>query len=143
MSTEETAIRLAGKLSQLTAAGKLTWVDAGHLGPWGVWPGQVFKASVDDGTFAQIAEVPLPKSLITSYYFGIAEGNPEIFEVVAQGRTDEIFGVFAEGYPADPTDAKLNLLNSLKTLYRMAHDNARGTQQKIEKFEQILERRLA
>jgi hypothetical protein len=143
MSTEDTAIRLAGKLSQLTAAGKLNWVDAGRLGPWGEWPGQVFKASVEDGTFAQIAEIPVPKSLITSYYFGVAEGKPEIFEVVAQDRTDDIFGVFAEGYPADPTDEKLKLLRALKDLYLLARDNARGTRQKVEKFEQLLERRLA
>lgn len=140
MSTEDTAIRLAGKLTQLTAAGKLQWKDAGSLGPWGERPGQVFKASVDDGTFAQIAEIPVPKSLITSYYFGVAEGKPEIFEVNAQGRPDEIFGVFAEGYPADPTDEKLKLLGSLKDLYLAARDNARGTRQKVEKFEQLLER---
>jgi hypothetical protein len=143
MTTEDTAIRIAGKLSQLTEVGKLTWIDAGQLGPWGEWPGHVLKASVEDGTFAQIAEVPVPKSLITSYYFGLAEGKPEIFEVVAQGRTDEIFGVFAEGYPADPTDKKLKLLDSLKKLYLLARDNAKGTQQKIERVEQVLERRLA
>jgi hypothetical protein len=103
----------------------------------------VFKASVEDGTFAQIAEIPVPKSLINSYYFGVAEGKPEIFEVVAQDRTDDIFGVFAEGYPADPTDEKLKLLRALKDLYLLARDNARGTRQKVEKFEQLLERRLA
>jgi hypothetical protein len=140
MSTEDTAIRLAGKLAHLTAAGKLTWVDAGRLGPWGDWPGQVFKASVEDGTFAQIAEIPLPRSLITSYYFGVAEGNPEIFEVNVQGRPDEIFGVFAEGYPADPTDEKLKLLSSLKVLYAAARESAKGTREKVEKFEQLLER---
>src|SRR5271169_298719 len=109
MNTDETAVRLAGKLSQLTSAGKLSWVDAGRLGPWGERPGQVFKASVDDGTSAQIAEIPIPNSMITSYYFGVAEGKPEIFEVNAQ---DQILGVFAEGYPADPSDEKLRLLNS-------------------------------
>jgi len=140
MNTEDTAIRLAGKLSQLTAAGKLVWVDAGRLGPWGEWPGQVFKTSVEDGTFVQIAEVPVPKSLITSYYFGVAEGKPEIFEVSTQGRPDEIFGVFAEGYPADPTDEKLKLLGSVRNLYLAARDSAKGTRQKVEKFEQLLER---
>lgn len=143
MSTEDTAIRLAEKLLRLTVAGKLAWIDAGQLGPWGEWPGQVFKASVEDGTFAQIAEIPVPKSLITSYYFGVAEGKPEIFEVVTQGRMNDIFGVFAEGYPADPTEEKLKLLSSLKDLYLAARDNARGTRQKIERFEQVLERRLA
>jgi len=34
MSTQATAIRLAGKLTHLTAAGKLQWNDAGSLGPW-------------------------------------------------------------------------------------------------------------
>jgi hypothetical protein len=140
MNTEQTAIRLAGKLSQLTAAGKITWVDAGTLGPWGERPGRVFKASVEDGTFAQIAEIPVPKSLITSYYFGVAEGKPEIFEVNAEGRPDEILGVFAEGYPADPTDEKLELLSRLKDLYLVARDNVKGTRQKVEKFEQLLER---
>jgi hypothetical protein len=143
MSTESTAIRLAGKLALLTAAGKISWLDAGHLGPWGEWPGQVFKASVDDGTFAQIAEVPIPKSMITSYYFGVAEGKPEIFEVNIQDRPEEIFGVFAEGYPADPSNEKLRLLNSLKDLYQAARDSAKGTREKMEKFEQTLERRLA
>ena len=140
MSAEETGIRIARKLSQLTKAGKLTWVDAGMLGPWGEGPGQVFKASVDDGTFAQIAEVPVPSSLIVSYYFGVAEGKPEIFEVTAQGRPDEFFGVFAEGYPAEPTDEKLKLLSSLRDLYLAARENAKGTRQKVEKFEQLLER---
>jgi hypothetical protein len=140
MNTEDTAVRLAGKLSQLTAAGKLTWVDAGALGPWGERPGQVFKASVEDGAVAQIAEVPVPNSLITSYYFGVAEGKPGIFEVVAQGRPDEIFSVFAEGYPADPSDEKLKLWACLKDLYLAARDNAKGTRQKVEKFEQLLER---
>jgi len=140
MSTEDTAMRLAAKLLRLTVSGKLTWVDAGHLGPWGEWPGQMFKASVDDGTFAQIAEIPVPKSLITSYYFGVAEGKPEIFEVNAEDQPDEIFSVFAEGYPAEPTDEKLKLLKSLKDLYLAARDNAKGTRQKVEKFEQLLER---
>lgn len=140
MSTEATAIRLAGKLAQLTAAGKLQWKDAGSLGPWGERPGQVFKAAVDDGTFAQIAEIPLPKSLITSYYFGVAEGKPELFEVSVQTRPDEILGVFAEGYPADPTEENLELLTALKNLYAAARDSAKGIQQKVEKFEQLLER---
>jgi hypothetical protein len=140
MSTEATAIRLAGKLTQLTASGKLQWKDAGSLGPWGERPGQVFKASVGDGTFAQIAEIPLPKSVITSYYFGVAEGKPELFEVNVEGRPDEIFGVFADGYPADPTDESLQLLSTLKYLYLAARDNARGTRQKVERFEQLLER---
>jgi hypothetical protein len=140
MSTESTAIRLAAKLSQLTTAGKLVWVDAGRLGPWGEWPGQVFKTSVDGGTFAQVAEIPVPKSTISSYYFGVAEGKPEIFEVTAEGPSDEILGVFAEGYPAEPTDEKLRLLSSLKDLYLAARDSARGTRQKVEKFEQLLER---
>ena len=140
MSKEETAIRLASKLAQITAAGKLQWKDAGSLGPWGERPGQVFKASVDDGTFAQIAEIPLPKSPITSYYFGVAEGRPDLFEVSAQGRPDEILGVFAEGYPADPTDQNLKLLSSLKDLYLTARDSAKGTRQRVERFEQLLER---
>lgn len=140
MSKEETAIRLAAKLLQFTTAGKITWVDAGTLGPWGERPGRVFKASVDARTFAQIAEVPVPRSLITSYYFGVAEGKPEIFEINAQERPEEFIGVFAEGYPADPTDTKLKLLSTLKDLYLAAHDSAKGTQQKVEKFEQLLER---
>jgi hypothetical protein len=140
MSTEDTAIRLAEKLLQLTATGKLTWKDGGRLGPWGERPGQVFKASVEDGTFAQIAEIPVPNSLIVSYYFGVAEGKPEIFEVSSQGTEGEILGVVAEGYPANPTDEKLKLHRSLKDLYLAARDNARGTRQKVEKFEQLLER---
>jgi len=140
MSTEQTAIRLAAKLLNLTSAGKLTWVDAGKLGPWGEWPGQVLKTSVDDGAFAQIAEVPVPKSLITSYYFGVAEGKPEIFEVNAPEHSNQFFAVFAEGYPAEPTPEKVKLLNSLRDLYLAASDNAKGTRQKVEKFEQLLER---
>jgi len=140
MSTEGTAIRLAGRLARLTREGKLTWVDSGRLGPWGERPGQVFKASVEDGTFAQIAEIPVPKSLITSYYFGVGEGKPEILEVNVQDRRGEIFGAFAEGYPADPTDEKLRLLSALKDLYQAACDSAKGTWQKVEKFEQLLER---
>jgi hypothetical protein len=143
MNTDETAIRLAGKLSQLTSAGKLSWMDAGRLGPWGERPGQVFKAIVEDGSFAQIAEIPVPNSMITSYYFGVAEGKPEIYEINVQDRPDEILGVFAEGYPADPTDERLKLLSSLKDLYLAARDSAKGTRQKIERFEQVLERRLA
>jgi hypothetical protein len=140
MSDEQTAIRIADRLRDLTGAGKLKWVDAGQLGPWGTWPGQVFKVAVEDGTFAQIAEVPVPNSSIYSYYLGVAEGKPEIFEVNAQGRADEIFGFFAEGYPAEPTDEKLKLLQALKELYFTARDNARGTRQKVERFEQLLER---
>lgn len=140
MNKETTAIRLAGKLTQLTADGKLQWRDAGSMGPWGERPGQVCKASVDDGTFAQIAEIPLPKPPITSYYFGVAEGKPDLLEVSVQGRPDEILGVFAEGYPADPTDEKLKLLSSLKDLYLAVRENAKRTRQKVEKFEQLLER---
>lgn len=128
MNKDQTAIRLAGKLSRLTSSGKIQWVDAGALGPWGDWPGQVFKASFEDGVIAQIAEVAVPRSTIRSYYFGIAEGKPEIFEV------------FAEGYPAEPTDEKIKLLKTLEDLYLAARDNARGTLQKVEKFEQLLER---
>jgi hypothetical protein len=140
MSTESTAIRIAEKLSKLTLSGKLQWTDAGQLGPWGEWPGQVFKASVEDGTFAQIAEIPVPRSVITSYYFGIAEGKPDIFEVQTHGRHDEILGVFAEGYPAEPTEEQFQLFRILKNLYLVARDNAKGTKQKVEKFEQLLER---
>ena len=138
MSAEDSAIRLAGKLAQLTTSGKLHWKDAGSQGPWGERPGHVFKAAVGDGSFAQVAEIPVPKSLITSYYFGVVEGKPEMFVANAQG--DEIFGWFAEGYPADPSDEKLKLLGSLKELYVAARDNAKGTRQKVEKFEQLLER---
>jgi hypothetical protein len=140
MNRDATAIRLAERLSHLTAAGKLTWIDAGRLGPWGTWPGQVFKASVEGGTFAQIAEVPVLNSLITSYYFGVAEGKPQVFEVNVQDRSSEFFEVFAEGYPSEPTNEKLKLLRSLKDLYLAARENAKGTRQKVEKFEQLLER---
>jgi len=143
MSTEDTAIRLAGKLLKLTSEGRLTWTEAGRLGPWGDRPGQVFKASVDDGTYAQIAEIPVPNSFFNSYYFGVAEGKPDISEVNAQGRADEIFGAFAEDYPPEPTDEKLKLLQSLKELFIGARDSARGTWQKVERFEQLLEQRLA
>ena len=57
-NTEATATRLARKLSQITSSGKIKWLDAGQLGPWGEGPGQAFKAEVEDGSFAQIAEVP-------------------------------------------------------------------------------------
>jgi hypothetical protein len=137
---EQTAIRIAERLRNLTVMGKLKWLDGGQLGPWGTWPGQVFKAGVEDGTFAQIAEVPVPNSPITSYYLGVAEGKPEIFEINAEGRADEILGIFAEGYPADPSDEKLRLLLALKELYLTARDNARGTWQKVERFEQLLEK---
>jgi hypothetical protein len=131
MNSDATAIRLAAKLTQLTSAGKIVWLDAGQLGPWGEGPGQAFKADVEDGSFAQIAEVPVPRSLITSYYFGVLEGNREVFEV------------FAEGLPAEPTTEQRELWRTLKGLYLTARDNAQGTRQKIEKFEQLLERRLA
>lgn len=140
MNREETAMRLAGRLSDLTLEGKLTWVNGGRVGPWGTWPGQVFKASVDDGTFAQIAEIPVPNSSITSYYFGVAEGGPEIFELNVQDRSNEIVGIFAEGYPAEPTKERLKLLEILRDLYAVARDNAKGTRQKVERLEQRLER---
>ena len=129
--TEATATRLARKLSQLTAAGGIKWLDAGQLGPWGEGPGQAFKGEVEDGAFAQIAEVPVPRSLIASYYFGVLEGKPVVFEV------------FAEGLPAEPTPEQRELWRALKDLYLAARDSARGTRQKIERFEQVLERRLA
>jgi hypothetical protein len=130
-NAEATATRLAGKLSQLTSAGKVKWLDAGQLGPWGEGPGQAFKTEVEDGSFAQIAEVPVPRSLITSYYFGVLEGSREVFEV------------FAEGLPAEPTAEQRELWRTLKNLYLAAKDSARGTWQIIERFEQGLERRLA
>jgi hypothetical protein len=113
MGTEEKAIQLAERMSKLTAAGKLKWRDAGQLGPWGEQPGRVFKALGEDGTFAQIAEIPDPKSSAVSYYFGVADGSPEIF------------GLFAEENRADSTDTKLKLLGSLKELYVAARDDAR------------------
>lgn len=137
---EGTAIRLAEKLANLTSAGKLTWTDAGKLGPWGNWPGQVFKASVEARTFAQIAEVPLPNSAINSYYFGVAEGKPEIFEINIHDSPKEIFGIFAEGFPAAPSEEKLHLYNSLRSLYLAARDSAFGTRKKVERFEEVLER---
>jgi hypothetical protein len=137
---ELTAIRIAERLRNLTALGKLKWQDGGQLGPWGTWPGRVLKARVEDGAFAQIAEIPVPNSSITSYYLGIAEGGPEVFEVSAEGRADEILGVFAEGYPVDPSDEKTKLLLALKELYLAARENVRGTWQKVERFEQVLEK---
>ena len=131
MNTEETAKRIAGKLSHLTSTGKIIWQDAGQLGPWGEGPGHAFKAEIEEGSFAQIAEVPVPRSLITSYYFGVLEGQREVFEV------------FAEGLPTDPTTEQRELWRTLKELYLAVRDNARGTRQKVEKFEQLLERRLA
>jgi hypothetical protein len=128
MNTEATAIRLAGKLLDLTSAAKVAWIDSGRLGPWGEGPGQVFKAQVDDGSFAQIAEVPIPRSLMTSYYFGVLEGDREVFEV------------FAEGVPAEPTPEQRLLWRTLKDLYAAARDSARDTWQKVEKFEQRLEK---
>jgi hypothetical protein len=149
MSRTDTAIRLAGKLLQLTVAGKLTWADAGTIGLPGERPCQVFKVQMADGMFARIAEVPVPRSLIVSYYFGIADGERDFGEPIYLGQdgileafagAHEIFGIFAEGYPADPTDEKLKLLSTLKDLYIAAKDNAKGTWQKVEKFEQLLER---
>lgn len=137
---EETAIRLSGKLASLTAAGKLKWLDAGSVGPWGRWPGQVFKAAVDHRTFAQIAEVPVPDSSIVSYYFGVADAKHGVTDVNVEGNSKEIFGVFAEGYPADPTERKMKLLHSLKQLYVVARDSVCGTSQRVEQFEQLLER---
>jgi hypothetical protein len=128
MNSEETAIRLTGKLLQLTSAGKISWLDAGQVGSWGEGPGQAFKAAIEDGSFAQVAEVPIPRSLITSYYFGVLEGNREVFEV------------FAEGLPVEPTMAQRELWRTLKELYLAARDNARGTRQMVELFEQRLER---
>jgi hypothetical protein len=148
MSGEDTASRIAGKLLQLTLAGKLTWADEGNLGLPGEKPCQVFKVEVAGGMFARIAEIPAPKSSVVSYCFGIADG--ENFGKVAYLGQDgilasfagphEIFGIFAEGYPADPTDERLKLLNTLKDLYIAAKDNAKGTWRKVEEFEQLLER---
>lgn len=113
---------------QLTTSGKVTWVDAGQLGAWGEGPGQAFKAEFEDGQFAQIAEVPVPRSVMTSYYFGVLDGSREVFEV------------FAEGVPAEPTPQQREMWRALKGLYGAARDSARGTRQKVEKFEQLLER---
>jgi hypothetical protein len=128
MNTDETAIRLTSKLSDLTSAGKIAWRDAGQLGAWGDGPGQSFKTEVEEGSIAQIAEVPIFRSAMNSYYFGLLEGEKEVFEVLA------------EGVPADPTPTQRQLWRSLKSLYAAARDSARGTQQKVEKFEQLLER---
>lgn len=128
MNNEETAIRLSSKLSDLTASGKVTWVDAGQLGAWGDGPGQAFKTEIEEGAIAQVAEIPIFRSSMTSYYFGLLEGNREVFEVLA------------EGVPIDPTVAQREMWRSLKSLYLLARDSARGTKQKVEKFEQLLER---
>jgi len=128
MNTEQTAIRLSGKLSELTASGKISWRDAGQLGPWGEGPGQCFKTEVEEGSIAQVAEVPVFRSSMNSYYFGLLEGDREVFEV------------FAEGIPADPTPAQRQLWGALKSLYLDARNSARGTKEKVEKFEQLLER---
>jgi hypothetical protein len=131
MSVEATATRLAGKLLRLTSEGKIIWEDAGLLGPWGEGSGRVFKASVEE-MFAQIAEVPLQNSQtvppIISYYFGLAEGTKEIFEV------------FAEGYPAEPTSEKRVLWYALKELYVEARNHSRATEATIERIEHLLER---
>ncbi len=128
MNTEETAIRLSSKLAELTATGKIAWQDAGQLGSWGEGPGQSFKTEIEGSSIAQIAEVPIFRSTMTSYYFGLLEGEKEVFEVLA------------EGVPVDPTPAQRELWRSLKSLYFLARDSARGTKQKVEEFEQILER---
>ena len=67
----------------------------------------------------------------TSYYFGVLDGSREVFEV------------FAEGLPAEPTIEQRELWRKLKNLYLAAKDSARETWQILEKFEQGLERRLA
>jgi hypothetical protein len=128
MNSEETAIRLSSKLSDLTAAGKIAWRDAGQPKVWGEEYGQSFKTEIEEGSIAQIAEVPIFRSAMNSYYFGLLEGGKEVFEVLA------------EGVPAEPTPAQRELWRSLKSLYLIARDSARGTQQKVEKFEQLLER---
>lgn len=131
MNVEGTATRLATKLLHLTTAGKITWEDAGHLGPWGEAPGHVLKAPVEN-MFAQIAEIPLPKSQgnspITSYYFGWTEGAKEVFEV------------FAEGYPAESTPEKRKLWYVLKELFVEARNRSCATEQTIERIEQLLGR---
>lgn len=128
MNAEETAIRLAKKLAELTLAAKIAWLDAGRLGPWGEGPGQSFKTDIENGAIAQIAEVPIFRSSMNSYYFGLLEGEQEVFEVLA------------EGVPAEPTPEQRELWRTLKFLYTVARDSARGTRQKVEKFEQLLEK---
>ncbi len=128
MNIEETALRLADKLSSLTSEEKIKWLDAGKWGPWGDAPGQAFTVQFEDGLFALIAEVPIPRSLMNSYYFGLLEEGSEIFKV------------FAEGVPTNPTPEQRQLWKTLKNLYATALDSARGTKQKVELFEQLLER---
>ena len=128
MNSEETAIRLAKRLADLTLAAKIVWLDAGQLGPWGEGPGHSFKADIEGGPFAQIAEVPIFRSSVNSYYFGLLEGEKEVFEVLA------------EGVPAEPTPEQRELWRTLKSLYGVARDSARGTRQKVERFEQLLEK---
>jgi hypothetical protein len=127
MNTEATATRLAIKLLALTVSGKLVWTGPENTGAWGEGPGQTYKAKIEEA-LVQVAEVPLKRSTMVSYYFGLLEGEREVFEV------------FAEGIPTDPTPEQRALWHALKDLFYAARDSARGTKQKVEQFEQLLEK---
>jgi hypothetical protein len=126
MSTESTAIRLAEKLKQLTVDGKISWRFRA-LTRDGMEPADAYIAEMPDNEAALIAERRISAGIASYSLFISSEG-------------ETFFEAFAEGYPAEPTDEKLRMLRELRELFGAARENAKGTWQKVEKFEQLLER---
>lgn len=128
MSNEGTAIRLASKLTALTAEGKLSWRPTGYIVSRHAELDTVFETAVDKDTVVLVGEGSIPRSTLSSYAFVLMEDVQEVFDV------------FAEGIPAEPTEEQREMWRALKELFYMARDSARGTKQKVERLEQLLQR---
>lgn len=128
MNAEVTAARLATKLSTLTLSDKIEWKEALYIIPQGVNFEMAFEARVNGGTMVVVGEAQVPRSSLNSYGFVLIENGKEVFDV------------FAEGVPAEPTDEQRQMWHALKDLFYAARDSARGTKQKVEQFEQLLEK---
>lgn len=127
MNTEATATRLATKLTDLTRSGKLEWKVAGYLPPLAQNLEVTFESQINDKVVL-IGEAAIYRSSINSYGFSLLE------------NAEAVFDVFAEGVPAEPTDEQRQMWHALKDLFYAARDSARGTKQKVEQFEQLLEK---
>ena len=127
MNTEPTAIRLAEKLRQLTVDGKISWKFK-ELRPENRKPRDAYIAELsEESTSALIAETKVAPG-VASYSLFLASNGETFFEV------------FAEGYPADPSEEKFKMHAEFQALFNAARDNARQTAQKVEEFEQLLQR---
>jgi hypothetical protein len=127
MSTESTAMSLAEKLKKLTLEGKISWKFE-ELRLEDRKPADAYTSILlDNETSSIIAEWRID--------IGIAS-----YSLYMASKGETFFEAFAEGYPADPTDEKLNLHKTLKELFAAARDKARGTREKLEQVEQLLER---